>query len=92
MEYLITNSRSWNNSSILNWISLHQTCLTQSSVKYDAITRSLVLHCMLIDQENHLRVAPYIAGDYFQVLRYIITPAAPMVRQQIPFIITPEWV
>ncbi len=33
----------------------------------------------------------YLAGDYFQALRNIITPAAPMVRQQSSLIITPEW-
>ncbi len=33
----------------------------------------------------------YLAGDYFQVLRDIITPAAPMLRQKISLIITLEW-
>ncbi len=32
-----------------------------------------------------------LAGDYFQALRHIIAPAAPMVRQQSSLIITPEW-
>ncbi len=36
-------------------------------------------------------VAYDIAGDYFQALRHIIAPAAPMVRQQSSLIITPEW-
>ncbi len=36
-------------------------------------------------------ITSYLAGDYFQGLRNIIAPAAPMVRQQISFIITPEW-
>ncbi len=35
-------------------------------------------------------VAYDLAGDYFQELRHIIAPAAPMVRQQISSIITPE--
>ncbi len=33
----------------------------------------------------------YWAGDYFQALRHITAPAAPMVRQQSSLIITPEW-
>ncbi len=45
---------------------------------------------------QHLKVVPSsvaydIAGDYFQVLRHIIAPAAQMVRQQSSLIITPEW-
>ncbi len=36
-------------------------------------------------------VAYDIAGDYFQALRHIIVPAAPMVRQQSSLIITLEW-
>ncbi len=32
-----------------------------------------------------------IAGDYFKMLRNIIAPAAPMVRQQSSLIIVPEW-
>ncbi len=32
-----------------------------------------------------------LSGDYFQALRNIIAPAAPMVRQQSSLIITPEW-
>ncbi len=36
-------------------------------------------------------IASYLAGDYFQALRHIIAPAAPMVRQQSSLIITPEW-
>ncbi len=32
-----------------------------------------------------------LAGDYFQALRNITAPAAPMVRQQSSLIITPEW-
>ncbi len=35
-------------------------------------------------------VAYDIAGDYFQALRHITVPAAPMVRQQSSLIITPE--
>ncbi len=30
-------------------------------------------------------ITSYLAGDYFQALRHIITPAAPMVRQQSSF-------
>ncbi len=37
------------------------------------------------------RTAWGLAGDYFQVLRNIIAPAALMVRQQSSLIITPEW-
>ncbi len=33
----------------------------------------------------------YQAGDYFQMLRNIIAPAAPVVRQQSSLIIMPEW-
>ncbi len=45
---------------------------------------------------QHLKVVPSsvaydIAGDYFQALRNIIAPAAPMVWQQISLIIMPEW-
>ncbi len=36
-----------------------------------------------------LRITSYLAGDYFQALRNIIAPAAPMVRQQSSLIITP---
>ncbi len=36
-------------------------------------------------------VIGYWAGDYFQALRNIIAPAAPMVGQQSSLIITPEW-
>ncbi len=36
-------------------------------------------------------VTSYLAGDYFQVLRHIIAPAALMVWQQSSLIITPEW-
>ncbi len=36
-------------------------------------------------------ITSYIAGVYFQALRDIIVPAAPMVRQQSSLIITPEW-
>ncbi len=42
--------------------------------------------------QNSPQVTSYdIAGDYFQALRHIIAPAAPMVRQQSSLIITPEW-
>ncbi len=34
-------------------------------------------------------ITSYLAGDYFQALRNIIEPAAPMVRQQRSLIITP---
>ncbi len=45
---------------------------------------------------QRLKVVPsyiigYWAGDYFQALRHVIAPAAPMVRQQSSLIITPEW-
>ncbi len=33
-------------------------------------------------------ITSYLAGDYFQALRNIIAPAAPMVRQQSSLIIT----
>ncbi len=36
-------------------------------------------------------ITSYLAGDYFQVLRNIIAPAAPIVRQLSSFIIMPEW-
>ncbi len=36
-------------------------------------------------------ITSYLAGDYFQMLRNIIAPAAAMVRQQSSLIITPEW-
>ncbi len=35
-------------------------------------------------------ITSYLAGDYFQALRNITAPAAPMVRQQTSLIITPE--
>ncbi len=41
--------------------------------------------------ENSPQLGYDIAGDYFQALRNIIAPAAPMVRQQSSLIITPEW-
>ncbi len=50
------------------------------------------------DITQRLKVVPsyiitiYRAGDYFQALRNIIAPAAPMVRQQSSLIIiTLEW-
>ncbi len=36
-------------------------------------------------------ITSYLAGEYFQVLRNIIAPAAPMIRQQSSLVITPEW-
>ncbi len=50
----------------------------------------------MIQRQRLLKVVPsyiigYWAGDYFQVLRHIIAPAALMVRQQSSLIITPEW-
>ncbi len=48
------------------------------------------------DITQRLKIVPsyiitsYLAGDYFQVLRNIIAPAEPMVRQQSFLIITPE--
>ncbi len=36
-------------------------------------------------------ITSYLAGDYFQALRNINVPAAPMVRQQSSFIIMLEW-
>ncbi len=36
-------------------------------------------------------ITSYLAGDYFQALRNIIAPAAPMVQLQSSLIITPEW-
>ncbi len=32
-----------------------------------------------------------LVGDYFQALRNIIAPAAPLIRQQTSLIVTPEW-
>ncbi len=49
------------------------------------------------DVTQRLKVIPsyiitnYLAGDYFQALRNIIAPAAPMERQQSSLTITPEW-
>ncbi len=55
-----------------------------------------LIDIMLNDITQRLKVVPryiitsYLAGDYFQVLRHIIAPAAHMVRQQSSLIITPE--
>ncbi len=36
-------------------------------------------------------ITSYLARDYFQALRNIIAPAAPMVQQQSSLIIMLEW-
>ncbi len=45
---------------------------------------------MIYTQAPSYIIASYLAGDYFQALRNIIVPAAPMVWQQKSLIITNE--
>ncbi len=66
---------------------------------YLILDSSVVTSCTKTDNDitQRLKIVPsyiitsYLAGDYFQVLRNIIAPAALMVRQQSSLIITPEW-
>ncbi len=57
--------------------------------------RTLLPYHRCSDITQRLKVVPSsvaydIAGDYFQALRHITAPAAPMVGQQSSLIITPE--
>ncbi len=54
------------------------------------ILRSDITQCLKV-VPSYI-ITSYLAGDYFQALRNIIAPAAPMVRQQSSLIIiTLEW-
>ncbi len=74
-------------------------CMHQGSESYAiSILCMYVLYvCGRIDNKADLTWLDLIwqrhipSWDYFQALRNIIAPAAPMVRQQSSLIITPEW-